>query len=160
MTPLLAVLTAVAELGCALVSGVFFAFSTLVMKALSRLPAPQGIAAMQAINRAALTPVFLALFLGTGAACAAVAVWSLFLWENGFAVWLLVGGLIYLIGSFGLTAGYHVPRNNALDAVDPASAGAVALWTGYLPGWTRWNHVRGCAALVAAILFVVTLVIG
>jgi len=95
MTPLLAVLTAVAELGCALVSGVFFAFSTLVMKALSRLPAPQGIAAMQAINRAALTPVFLALFLGTGAACAAVAVWSLFLWENGFAPWLLVGGLIY-----------------------------------------------------------------
>ena len=28
----------------------FFAFSTFVMQALDRLPAPQGIAAMQSIN--------------------------------------------------------------------------------------------------------------
>ena len=35
------VLTLVAALGCALVGGVFFAFSSFVMKALGRLPAPQ-----------------------------------------------------------------------------------------------------------------------
>jgi uncharacterized membrane protein len=33
-------------LGCGLVSGVFFAFSTFVMPALDRLQPPQGIAAM------------------------------------------------------------------------------------------------------------------
>ena len=137
----------------------FFAFSTLVMKALGRLPASQGISAMQAINRAAIAPVFLGLFLGTGAVCLAVAVWSLFLWQNGFALWLLVGGLLYLIGSFGLTAGYHVPRNDALATVDPSVADAAAQWTRYLQGWTRWNHVRGCASLAAAILFTVALVL-
>jgi len=160
MSALLIVLTVVAGLGCAVVSGVFVAFSTLVMKALGRLPAPQGIAAMQAINRAALAPVFLALFMGTGAACLAVAVSALFLWENGFAAWLLVGGLLYLIGSFGLTAGYHVPRNDALDAVDPTGAGAAAQWTGYLRGWTRWNHVRAWASLAASAVLIVGVVLG
>lgn len=59
-----------AMLGCAilatsLMGGFFFAFSAGVMRALSRLPAPTGIAAMQSINRAVLNPVFLSVFFGT-----------------------------------------------------------------------------------------------
>lgn len=42
--------------GSALMAGVFFAFSTFVMKALRRLPSPQGIAAMQSINVAVINP--------------------------------------------------------------------------------------------------------
>ena len=115
---------------------------------------------MQAINRAALTPVFLGLFLGTSVTCAAVAIWSISVWDNGFAGLLLAGGLLFLLGSFGLTAGYHVPRNNALATVEPAAAGTEALWASYLRGWTRWNHVRGCASLAAAIVFTLALVLG
>ena len=37
-------------LGCGLVAGVFFAFSTFVMKALGKLPPAQGVAAMQSIT--------------------------------------------------------------------------------------------------------------
>src|SRR5262245_56483306 len=56
-------LTVIAALGAALSAGVFFAFSTFVMQALRRLPDEQGLAAMQAINKAAPTPLFmLALF--------------------------------------------------------------------------------------------------
>jgi hypothetical protein len=40
-------------LGCGLLAGVFFAFSAFVMPALRRLPASQGIAAMQSINKLA-----------------------------------------------------------------------------------------------------------
>ena len=40
-------LTLVSALGCGLIAGAFFAFSSFVMKALGRLPPPQGIAAMQ-----------------------------------------------------------------------------------------------------------------
>jgi len=36
--------------GCGLLAGVFFAFSTFMMKSLSRIPAEQGIAAMQSIS--------------------------------------------------------------------------------------------------------------
>jgi hypothetical protein len=43
-------LTLVSVLGCGLIGGVFFAFSTFVMKALASLPPAQGIAAMQSIN--------------------------------------------------------------------------------------------------------------
>ena len=39
-----------AAVGCGLMAGVFSAFSTFVMKALARLPAHEGIAAMQSIN--------------------------------------------------------------------------------------------------------------
>ena len=59
MNGLLFVLTLLAALGCAMMAGVFFAFSAFVMKALARLPAQQGIGAMQAINVAAVTPVFM-----------------------------------------------------------------------------------------------------
>ena len=51
---LLFVLSLFAAIGCAMMAGVF-AFSSFVMKALARLPAEQGVAAMQAINVAAAT---------------------------------------------------------------------------------------------------------
>jgi uncharacterized membrane protein len=49
-----------------------------------------------------------------------------------------------------MTIVYHVPRNDALAAVDPNSADAAGLWTRYLADWTAWNHVRSAAALAAA----------
>ncbi len=74
MDSFLFVLTLLAALGCAMMAGVFFAFSAFVMKALARLPAEQGIAAMQAINVAALTLAFMAALFGTAVACGALAV--------------------------------------------------------------------------------------
>jgi len=59
MTPALSLVTLVAALGAGLNGGVFFAFSTFVMPALSRLPASQGIAAMQSINVAAINRRYL-----------------------------------------------------------------------------------------------------
>jgi uncharacterized membrane protein len=59
------VLTLTSAVGAGLVAGIFFAFSSFVMKALDRLPPAQGIAAMQSINVAVLNPWFLGAFLGT-----------------------------------------------------------------------------------------------
>ena len=58
MNKVLAALTVVTALGCGLNAGVFFAFSSFVMKALARLQPAQGIAAMQSINLVAVTPGF------------------------------------------------------------------------------------------------------
>lgn len=52
-------------LGCGLMAGVFFAFSSFVMNALARLQPTQGIAAMQSINITVINPLFMAPFLGT-----------------------------------------------------------------------------------------------
>jgi len=151
MNGYLFVLTLLAALGCAMMAGVFFAFSAFVMKALARLPAEQGVAAMQAINVAAVTFAFMAALFGTAAACGALAVWSLFAWDERFAPYLLLGGALYLIGTILLTIAYHVPRNEALARVEPHSA--ESHWRRYLSSWTAWNHLRAATALAAAATF-------
>ena len=155
MNGYLVVLTLLAALGCAMMAGVFFAFSAFVMKALARLPAEQGVAAMQAINVAAVTFAFMAALFGTAAACAALAVWSLFAWDEPFAPYLLVGGALYLIGTILPTIAYHVPRNEALARVEPHSA--ESHWRRYLSGWTAWNHLRAATALAAAATLTIAL---
>ncbi|WP_382162736.1 DUF1772 domain-containing protein [Hydrogenophaga sp. ANAO-22] len=142
-TDLLALLTA---LGAATVGGVFYGFSTFVMKALAQLPAAQGVAAMQRINIVVINPWFMGAFMGTlllSIACVVVAVMA------GSAA-LLAGGLLYALGTFGVTMAFNVPRNNRLARLDPASSDAAAYWPTYVREWTRWNHVRTGAALVAA----------
>lgn len=150
-------LTILAALGCGLVSGIFFAFSTFVMAALARLPAPQGIAAMQSINLVVLNPVFLSAFLGTGIVCLILAAASLMRWADPGASWLLAGGLLYPVGTVLVTIAFNVPRNDALAAVAPDSAEGATLWKRYVAGWTAWNHVRTAAALAAAAAFAIAL---
>jgi uncharacterized membrane protein len=96
---------------------------------------------------------------GTAAACAVLAVWGIFTLDEPYGVYLLIGGAVYLIGTIGLTMGYHVPRNNALAATDPDSSEGASYWSRYLAEWTRWNHVRGAAALAAAALLTIALTV-
>jgi uncharacterized membrane protein len=149
VTAVLFVLTLLSALGCGLIAGVFFAFSAFVMKALARLPAAQGIAAMQSINIAVINPLFLSAFLGTAAACALLVVSALVWWNRAAAVYLLAGGLLYLGGTLLVTIVFNIPRNNALAAVEASSAGGSTLWAQYVNSWTAWNHVRTAAALAA-----------
>lgn len=143
-------LTLAAALGSGLIAGVFFAFSAFVMKALARLPAGQGIVAMQSVNLVVLNPWFLGVFLGTALLSAAILVLALL---QGGGPWHIAGGLLYLIGSLGVTMACNVPRNEALARITPGSRGAEALWAGYLRTWTAWNHVRTGASLGAATAF-------
>ena len=64
---LLPIATILAVLGSGLIAGAFFAFAAFVLPALSRLPAPAGIAAMQSIIAAIKGPLFLVVFFGTAA---------------------------------------------------------------------------------------------
>ena len=150
-------LTFVTALGCGLAAGVLFAFSAFVMTALARLPAAQGIAAMQSINVAVINPWFMTPFFGTAAACVFLAVSSLFMWNKAGAASLLLGSLLYLVGTILVTIVFNVPRNDALAAVDPASADGARLWANYVTSWTAWNHVRTAAALAAAASLTVAL---
>ena len=134
MHDLIFALTVAAALGCGLMAGVFFGFSTFVMRALARLPPAHGIAAMQSINVTVINPAFMAVFLGTAVACIALAVSSLLTWHTAGAVSLLLGSLVYLLGCLLVTMAFNVPRNNALAAVDPASTEGAGLWRSYLTG--------------------------
>jgi uncharacterized membrane protein len=149
----LSLFTLAAALGSGLVAGVFFAFSSFVMKALARLPASQAIGAMQAINLAVINPLFLGAFLGTAAVSAGLAVAAFFRGGNG-ASDLVAAAILYVCGCFLVTILLHVPLNNALASADPDSASGAVLWARYLKRWVRWNHVRAAAAMAASAAFI------
>jgi len=151
------VLTLVTALACGLVAGFFFAFSTTVMKALGRLPAAQGVAAMQSINVVVINPLVMVALFGTALACGVLVVAAFVEWGEPYAVYLLVGGLAYLAGVVLLTGGYHVPRNNALATLDPNDRDAESQWNRYVRTWTAGNHVRTIAPLASATLFTIAL---
>ena len=146
-----------AVLGCGLIAGVFFAFSTFVMAALAQRPPAEGIAAMQSINITVINPWFMTAFLGTGIACIILAIFSLLKWHQPSAAYLIVGSLLYLIGTVLVTLIFNVPLNDALAIVKPSSLEGATLWTRYLTNWTFWNHIRTIAALGAATLLAIAL---
>jgi uncharacterized membrane protein len=150
-------LTLLAALGCGLIAGVFFAFSSFVMKALARLPASAGIAAMQSINIVVQRSWFMAVFLGTAVVCVLASICSLFRSQEPGVVYLLVGSALYLVGSFLVTIVFNVPRNEALAKLVPTDSSSASSWSGYVASWTTWNHVRTLAALAAATSFSIAL---
>lgn len=137
-------------LGCGLVAGVFFAFSSFVMNALARLEPKQGTTAMQSINITAINPLFMTVLFGTAAACILLIVFSVLRWHQPGTIYLLLGSLLYIIGTIGVTIVFNVPLNEALARVEPGNIDGANLWASYITNWTTWNHIRTAAALAAA----------
>lgn len=158
MNNVLFVLTLCAALGSGLMAGVFFAFSTFVMRALAILNPTAGIEAMQSINRTVINAWFLGGFLGTAAICVLLTASALYRWHEPGAVVMLSGSLLYLIGTFLVTVVRNVPMNNALERVQPTGDDASSHWNRYVARWTAWNHVRTAAALLGAALLTLALV--
>jgi uncharacterized membrane protein len=137
-------------IGAGIVGGVFFAFSTFVMKALAQLPASQGVATMQRINVVVLNPLFLGVFMGTALLAVACVAMSVPSWSPPRSFLLLAAGLLYLVGSVLVTIALNVPRNERLAGLDPESSQAAEYWVVYLREWSLWNHVRSAASVASA----------
>jgi uncharacterized membrane protein len=75
-------------------------------------------------------------FLGTASTCLFIVVSSLLKWHRPDAVYLLVGSLLYLIGTFLVIMVGNVPLNDALVIADPKSTEGETLWAKYLTDWT------------------------
>ncbi len=135
-----------ALLGAGLIGGLFFAFSSFVMKALSEIAPAEGIHA---------NPAFLGVFLGTAAVSMIVAILTL---SGGAPHWLLWGALLYVFGTFLVTLLGNVPLNNQLAAVSAHDPNGQDLWQHYLKRWTFFNHVRTAASMVAAFCFTIGLI--
>ncbi|WP_291863723.1 anthrone oxygenase family protein [Bradyrhizobium sp.] len=151
-------LTFAAAIGSGVIGGIFYAFSTVVMAALGRLPSAQGAGAMKAINVTVINPVFMIAFMGTGVLCLVLAGVSLIWWGRPGGILILAASLLYLLGCFGVTLLCNVPLNHQLAAVAPAQE--AALWSRYLDLWTAWNHVRTLAPILSAILFTAALLLA
>lgn len=142
-----------AAVGSGLMAGIFFTFSVVVMPALRRRPPAEAMAAMQTMNEVIVNPLFVVVFVGTGLVSATAIVLALVGPGRSGALAAAAGGVLYLV-ALVVTGTANVPRNDALDAADPASATDSALWTRYLREWTAWNHVRTVSTTAALTLFV------
>ena len=155
MSAITTVAVVAALLGSALVGGIFFAFSSFIMKALARVPSEQGIAAMQSINVVVLNRSFLGLFIGTAIVSLLVAALAASSWGASSAPWYLAGALLYLVGTFFVTGFGNVPLNDRLAATAESGPEASRVWASYLDRWTRLNTIRTIAAIAAALMFTV-----
>lgn len=143
--------------GCGAAGGVFFAFSTFVMPALGRLPSIHGLAAMNAINVAAVNPAFMLLLFGVGLGCLVAVPLA---WRDLPALpalCVVAGALIYVLSVPGVTMVMNVPLNNALAAFDASRQNIDAVWPAYLRDWGFWNHIRTAGGLTSALLFALAL---
>ncbi len=160
MDQLIPVVGTTALLGSALVGGIFFAFSSFVMKALARVSSEDGIGAMQSINVVVLNPSFLGVFFGTAVVSLGAGGLALAGWGRPSAPFFLGGAFFYLVGTYLVTLRGNVPLNNQLAALSATDPAARDVWEHYLSRWTMWNHVRTAAAMVAALLYTLGLMQG
>lgn len=156
MSPFFFILMQFAILAYAFVGGVFLAFSDFIMRSLALTNRPGGVEAMQIINREVFRWVFMVLFLGMAAVSLVVAGFGAVNLTHPSGALILLSGLVYLIGCFGVTVFFNVPMNEALARMDLSLDATHAYWTAtYVPRWTFWNTVRtaACGGAAALLLF-------
>ena len=159
MSPLLFYFAHLVVLAYAFVGGVFLAFSDFIMRSLALTSGQGGAEAMQVINKEVFRWVFMALFLGLAIVSVVLIVLAVFAWSGSVAILMGMAGLVYLIGCFGVTAGFNVPMNEALADMDVSTSATLTYWSAtYVPRWTIWNTVRtvACALSAALLLFGLT----
>lgn len=147
-----------AILAYALVGGVFLAFSDFVMRSLALTSGASGVEAMQSINREVFRWIFMVHFLGLAPLSLFVAGYGGWVLGDQPGTLMLLAGIIYFVGCFGVTVFFNVPMNETLSRMDARSDATRSYWTGtYLPRWTFWNSIRtvACALSAALLLFAI-----
>ncbi|WP_431234063.1 DUF1772 domain-containing protein [Mycolicibacterium psychrotolerans] len=140
-------LATVAAIAAAAVGGVFWAFSTFVMRGLDRTGPADAATAMRGINAEAGTNApFLALFVGSALVAVVVGVAALTQWRLAGSGWLMAGAVLALV-PLVVTVAVNVPLNDRLAVSLP--------WQDYYRTWTSWNHVRTVAALAGSALMLI-----
>lgn len=143
MTDSVLVLTIVTAVASAAVGGLFYAFSTFVMRGLDRTDPAEAAVAMRGINaEAQANAPFLLLFLGTGLLALVLGVIAVIHRDP-----VLIAGAVLALIPVVITIGFNVPLNNRLEAgLD---------WQSYLGPWTAWNHVRTVSGLLGGAALVI-----
>ncbi|MEP0940269.1 MAG: anthrone oxygenase family protein [Rhizobiaceae bacterium] len=155
MSTTLILLIQCAILAYAFVGGVFLAFSDFIMRALTRTSGHGGVEAMQMINREVFRWVFMTLFLGLAVVSLVIAAYGAIALTGPARTLIMLAGLLYLVGCFGVTVFFNVPMNNVLDGMELTDAKTSDFWfETYVPRWTFWNSIRttACALSAASLL--------
>lgn len=142
----------VTALSSGVMAGVYFAFSTFIMRAFGTLEPPQAVAAMNAINTTILRSLFMPLFFGSSIVSVALVVIAVMNWGEAGSGMALLAGVFYFLGMFVCTGLFNVPLNNALGEIASNNTDNSQQWIHYLKTWTSWNHLRTMSSLATCSL--------
>jgi uncharacterized membrane protein len=140
----------------ALSTGFFFAWSVSVILGTKKVGHVTYLETMQNINREILNPVFFIVFFGSLIAL----VISTYLQFNNKTVFVLVlaSTIIYLIGTFGVTAFGNVPLNNELEALNITKLNLKELKNFRIYYESAWNHYHGIRTISSMVSFILLLI--
>ena len=156
-TPVVVLLAVSAVLG-GLMAGFFFAYSASVVLALRTLSASEYTTVIQEINEKVLNVVFGIAFFGAVVVPIGSAIIVVFqgYWTTLSGQLFLAGVVVYLVGTFLVTARIHIPMNDRIATWSPVSPPDE--WVTVQARWGRWNHVRTTAAVVSFALYLAAIV--
>jgi uncharacterized membrane protein len=153
-----ALVTIIAVVMTGVMAGIYFSFSVFIMRALEKIPAPEGARAMNSINDVIVKTLFLPLFFGSTVFVTGFGLWQLFTGsDQGNPLPVIAAAVIYLLGMFGVTVFGNVPLNNRLKRSEENEQKLILFWRQYLHQWTRLNHVRTVSCIVSCALLAASL---
>ncbi len=138
-------------------SGLFLAWSISVIPGTQRASDFTYLETMQHINRGILNPLFFVVFMGSALSTTICLGLN---WNTGGLFWgMFVAALLYIVGTFGVTAFANVPLNNELDALKISALTDEGLreFRNYYEGnWNKWHLIRTIAAVLSFIVLLFT----
>ncbi|NRB51824.1 MAG: DUF1772 domain-containing protein [Saprospiraceae bacterium] len=147
-------LTAVILTG--LSAGFFYAWMVSVIPGTKRVIDITYLESMQSINRAILNPAFYLVFMGSPLV---LGISTFQHYQAGPRFWLMLGAtLVYMLGTFGVTAFGNVPLNDALDVLDLSSLGEAEMKEFRRSYEIKWNRLHWIRTLFAVLSFMLSLI--
>ncbi|MGG5486474.1 DUF1772 domain-containing protein [Gaetbulibacter sp. PBL-D1] len=144
----------------ALSVGFFFAWSVSVILGTKKVGDFTYLETMQSINKEILNPVFFIVFFGSLITLILNAALQN---NNKLMFWLLLtSAIIYLIGTFGVTAFGNVPLNNELDALDIKALNINEIKNFrdyYESNWNQYHNIRTLSNMISFILLLISIFI-
>ena len=135
-------------------AGIYFSFSSFIMKSFSFIDKASGMSAMQSINDVILKSPFMVLFFGTTLLSIFYLVYGFLNLGDAYHLTIMSAGFIYFLGMFLCTIFFNVPLNNKLKGANCQTDEGQIVWDLYLERWTSWNHLRTLACLLSCTMLV------
>ncbi|MGH1384118.1 DUF1772 domain-containing protein [Kordia sp.] len=140
----------------ALSTGFFFAWSVSVILGTKKVGDVTYLETMQNINREILNPAFFIVFFGS---LLTLLITTYLQFNHKTVFWIVLAStIIYLIGTFGVTAFGNVPLNNELDALNIHSFDLSELknFRTYFEGtWNQYHTIRTIASIISFTLLLI-----
>lgn len=139
-------------------AGLFYAWMVSVIPGTRKVADITYLESMQSINRAILNPAFFLTFVGSPLFLA-ISTIQQYHSGNAFGL-LLTATIIYLLGTFGVTAFGNVPLNDALDALELAELSGTKMQDFRKVYEEKWNRLHLIRTVFAVLTFLIALMVA